>query len=210
VLRRDLQVVEDCNNSFIDDLNSEILSLHHSLSDQGMKQQEFVWEKSNLERELKDQNQRLSKQLAEAGEREAELRRAIQSLIEKGKRERSNLEDHFTYIDSLRGEISLTLDNKAELEKHVSQLVKEKESLSDSLDYSVGEIFSLEKQQIDQENLLRSSEREHEDLKALNQFLVEKLEAWSFSRSSSQSFNPSIFSELDLFASDNERSPHRR
>jgi predicted nucleic acid-binding Zn-ribbon protein len=65
------------------------------------------------------------------------------------------LEDHLTYIDSLTGEISLTLDNKAELEKHVSQLVKEKESLSDSLDYSVGEILSLEKRPRDQENLLR-------------------------------------------------------
>ena len=74
-----------------------------------MKQQAVVWENTNLERELKDQSQRLSKQLVEAEEREAELRRAMQSLREKGNRERSNLEDHFTYIDSLKGEISLTL-----------------------------------------------------------------------------------------------------
>ena len=115
-----------------------MLSLQESLSIQGMKQQAVVWENTNLERELKDQSQRLSKQLVEAEEREAELRRAMQSLREKGNRERSNLEDHFTYIDSLKGEISLTLDNKAELEKHVNELVLEKESLSDSLDYSVG------------------------------------------------------------------------
>ena len=130
--------MEDCNNSFIDDLESEMLSLQDSLSNQGKKQQAVVWENTNLERELKDQSQRLSKQLVEAEEREAELRRAMQSLREKGNRERSNLEDHFTYIDSLKGEISLTLDNKAELEKHVNELVLEKESLSDSLDYSVG------------------------------------------------------------------------
>jgi chromosome segregation ATPase len=202
--------VEDCNNSFIEDLKSEILSLQESLSNQGMKQRAFVWENSSLERELRDQNQRMSKQLVEAGEREAELRRSMQSLREKVNRERSNLEDHFTYIDSLKGEISLTLDNKAELEKHVSELAKEKESLSDSLDYSVGKIFSLEKRQRDQENLLRSNERELEELKASNQFLLEKLETWSFSRSSSQSCNTSILSELELFASDNEISPHRR
>ena len=113
-----------------------------------MKQQEFVWENSNLERELselRDQNHRMSKQLVEAGEREAELRRSMQSLREKVNRERSNLEDQFTYIDSLKGEISLTLDNKAELEKQVNELAVEKESLFDSLDYSVGRIFSLEK-----------------------------------------------------------------
>ena len=146
--------MEDCNNSFIEDLKSEILSLQESLSNQGMKQRAFVWENSSLERELRDQNQRMSKQLVEAGEREAELRRSMQSLREKVNRERSNLEDHFTYIDSLKGEISLTLDNKAELEKHVSDLAKEKESLSDSLDYSAGKVFSLEKRQRDQENLL--------------------------------------------------------
>ena len=81
--------MEDCNNSFIDDLKSEMLSLQDSLSNQGKKQQAVVWENTNLERELKDQSQRLSKQLVEAEEREAELRRAMQSLREKGNRERT-------------------------------------------------------------------------------------------------------------------------
>ena len=112
--------MEDCNNSFIDDLKSEMLSLQDSLSNQRVKQQAVVWENSNLEKELKNQNQRLSRQLVEAGEREVELIRTMQSLREKVNKERSNLEDHFTYIDSLKGEICLTLDNKAKLEKHVS------------------------------------------------------------------------------------------
>ena len=85
------------------------MSLQDSLSNQRVTQQAVVWENSNLEKELKNQNQRLSKQLVEAGEREAELRRSMQSLREKVNRERSNLEDHFTYIDSLKGEISRTL-----------------------------------------------------------------------------------------------------
>jgi len=209
VLRRDLQVVEDYNSSLIDDLKSEILSLQDSLSKQGMKQQAFVWESTNLEQELTDQNHRLSQQLVEAGERETELRRAMHTLREKVNRERSNLEDHFTYIESLKGEISLVLDNKAELQKHVGELVHDKESLSDSLDYSVGKIFSLEKKQRDQENLLRSSERELIELKTSNQYLLEKLETWSFSRSSSQSCNTSILSELELCASDNEMISYR-
>ena len=69
VLRRDLQVVEDYNNSLIDDLKSEISSLQDSLSKQGIKQQAAVWESSNLEEELTSQNQRLTQQLVEAGER---------------------------------------------------------------------------------------------------------------------------------------------
>ena len=85
------------------------MSLQDSLSNQRVTQQAVVWENSNLEKELKNQNHRLSKQLVEAGEREAELKRSMQSLREKVNRERSNLEDHFTYIDSLKGEISRTL-----------------------------------------------------------------------------------------------------
>ena len=210
VLRRDLQVVEDYNNSLIDDLKSKISSLQDSLSKQGIKQQAAVWESSNLEEELTSQNQRLTQQLVEAGEREAELRRAMQVMKEKMKRDTNSLEDHLTYIDSLKGEISLILNHKTELQHQVSELLQEKEGLSDSLDYSVGKIFSLEKKQRDQENLLRSSERELLELKTSNQILLEKLETWSFSRASSQSCNTSIMSELELCTSDSDLISYRR
>ena len=210
VLRRDLQVVEDYNNSLIDDLKSEILSLQDSLSKQGIKQQAAVWESSNIEEELTNENQRLTQQLLEAEAREVELRRAMQVMKERVRRYKTSLEDHFTYIESLKEEMSLILNNKTELQQQVSELEQEKDSLSDSLDFSVGKIFSLEKKQRDQENLLRSSERELLELKTSNQMLLEKLETWSFSRASSQSCNTSIMSELELCTSDSDLISQRR
>ena len=115
------------------DLKTEISSLQDSLSKQNMKQKVFVCDNSQLDNELKEQNQRLSKQLVEAGERETEMRSNMRSLREKFNRERSNLDQHFSYIESLKDEISLTLDKKSELERHISELSLERESLSDSL-----------------------------------------------------------------------------
>ena len=188
------------------DLKTEISSLQDSLSKQNMKQKVFVCDNSQLDNELKEQNQRLSKQLVEAGERETEMRREMKSLREKFNRERSNLDEHFSYIESLKEEISLTLDKKSELERHISELSLERESLSDSLDFSVGQIFSLERRQRDQENLIRSSERELEELRSSNQYLMEKLDTWSVRRSSSPSCKTSIMSELELSASDSDIS----
>ena len=135
----------------------------------------------------------------------------MRSVKENFQRERHELEEHFSYIQSLKEEISVTLEKKAELERHICELACERDNLSDSLDYSVGKIFSLERRQRDQENLLRSSERELEELRTSNHYLMEKLETWSVSvsRCSSPSCRTSIMSELELSASDSDLSLHR-
>ena len=164
---------------------------------------------SQRESELQEQIQRNSKQLVEAAEREAELKMVMRSLKESFQTERNDVDEHFSYIQSLKGEISLTMEKKAELEKHINELACERDNLSDSLDFSVGKMFSLEKRQRDQENLLRSSEREIEELRTSNHYLMEKLEAWSVSRSSSPSGRTSINLELELSASDSDLSLYK-
>ena len=192
-------------------MQSEISGLKNCLDKQNKKQQTYLWDSSELESELKEQIQRQSKQLEEAGEREAELKKEMRSVKENFQRERHELEEHFSYIQSLKEEISVTLEMKAELERHICELANERDNLSDSLDYSVGKIFSLERRQRDQENLLRSSERELEELRTSNHYLMEKLETWSVSvsRCSSPSCRTSIMSELELSASDSDMSLHR-
>ena len=209
VLKRQFQVSEDCNRSLVYEMQSEISGLRDSLSRQSKKQQTFLRDSSEMESELKEQIQRQSKQLGEAGEREAEMKKEMRSVKENLQRERSNLDEHLSYIQTLKGEISLTVEKKAELEMHICELACERDNLSDSLEHSVGKIFSLERKQKDQENLLRSSERELEELRTSNHYLMEKLEVWSVSRCSSPSFRSSIMSELELSASDSDMSLHR-
>ena len=81
--------------------------------------------------------------------------------------------------------------------------------MSHSLDFSVGKLTFLERRQIDQENLLNSSEREIDELRTSNHQLMEKLEAWSVSISSSPSFMTSINLELELSASDSDLSIYK-
>merc|ERR1711902_257775 len=106
----------------------------------------------------------------------------MKRMKENIKLEKSDVDVHLDYIQSLKQEISQFLLKKSELEEQIKDLERDREKLSDSLDFSVGKIFSLEKRQRDQENLLRSSEREIEELRLSNHYLLEKLESWSVSR----------------------------
>ena len=114
-----------------------------------------------------------------------------------------------SYIVFLKGELSVAIEKKAKLEKHIHDLDNERDNLSYSLDFSVGKISSLERKHRDQEDLLRSSEREIDELRTSNHHLMEKLEAWSVSISSSPSFRTSINLELELSASDSDLCLYR-
>ena len=146
--------------------------------------------------ELKEQNQGLSRQLVEAGEREAELRREIKRLKEQYQRERMKIGEHYSYIESLKVEISRTIDKEIKLERKICELTSENECLSESLHYSVGKIYALEKRQMDQDYLLRSSERELEELRASNHYMTKRLETL-LNRRTSRSYKASLLSELE-------------
>ena len=197
-LERNLEVSEVSKKSLAYEMQRENYHLKDCLVKHTRIQEVYEWDNSQLLSELKEQNQRLSRQLEEAGEREAELRIEIKCLREQFHKERNSLGEHFNYIKSLKGEISITLDKKAELEKHIFELIHERENLSESLDFSVGKIYSLERRQRDQEYLLRTSERELEEMRASNHYLTEKLESLS-NRRSSISCKVSIMSEIEIF-----------
>ena len=57
---------------------------------------------------------------------------------------------------------------------------------------------------------MRTSEREVEELKTSNNYLLEKLELWSMSHSSSPTMKNSLMSELELSTSESETSLQRR
>ena len=101
-------------------------------------------------------------------------------------------------------------EKKEELEKEMILLKLEKDSISLSLDGALCKISQLERRQEDQETVMRSSEREVEELKTSNNYLLEKLELWSMSHSSSPTMKNSLMSELELSTSESETSLQRR
>merc|ERR1719422_2121870 len=93
-------------------------------------------------------------------------------------------------------------ERKDDLERLVLALQMEKESLSISLEEAVAKIIILEKKQSDHETVIRTNEREMEELKTSNHYLLEKLELWSMSHSSSPTLKNSLMSELELSTSE--------
>ena len=84
----------------------------------------------------------------------------------------------------------------------MSTLQFEKESLSNSLENAIAKIYTLERKQTDHETIIRTNEREMEELKTSNHYLLEKLELWSMSHSSSPTLKTSLMSELELSTSE--------
>ena len=61
----------------------------------------------------------MSRQLVEAAQKEAEIRREIKRLKEQYQRERMKIGEHFSYIESLKVEISRTIDKETELKRKI-------------------------------------------------------------------------------------------
>ena len=147
--------------------------------------------------------------LEEAKERESELKRKANRLEKKYEREKGDVDEQISYIQSLKEEVSLAMEKKRELDHIIHELGCERDNLLHSLDFSVGKITFFERRHRDQENLINSSEREIDELRASNHQLMEKLEAWSVSISSSPSFMTSMNLELELSASDSDLSIYK-
>ena len=116
------------------------------------------------------------------------------------------IQEHFGYVESLREEISSVIDKKAELETQIKSMSKERANLTQTLDQSSDKILHLERKQKDQDILVRSREKDIEELRAGNHHLLERLETMSSSRSSSPSFHMSLLSEIEMSGSDHEKS----
>ena len=167
-------------------------------------------QRGSSEQFLREEIERLNFQLSEYGQCNDNLAREIKTLNDSLRREKLSVEEQIQDCKSLKSERNILAEKKEELEKQMIILRLEKESLSNSLENAICKISSLERKQQDQEVVLRLSEREMEELKTSNNYLLEKLELWSMSHSSSPTLKTSLRSELELSTSDSETSLQRR
>ena len=161
------------------------------------------------ENELKEQIHKQNKRLIEEEECRKKLLAEIKQLEQVLDIEKNNANEQTDCILSLKKEISELSEANDKLKKHAQQLSSERDNLSDSLDFSVEKIFSLERFQKDQEYIMRTNEMEMEELRNSNNCLLEKLEAWSVSRSTTPSCRNSLNLEQELSASDSNLSLYR-
>ena len=203
-LKRQLDLAEETNNSLISELQSEVRMLKDKLVERSQN--------SETEQCLKDDIDRLNSELQEALDKQEAYIREIRVAHDDLKRERLNNEEQIKDILTMKADMKHLSERKDDLERLVLALQMEKESLSISLEEAVAKIIILEKKQSDHETVIRTNEREMEELKTSNHYLLEKLELWSMSHSSSPTLKTSLMSELELSSSDNsgENSLQRR
>ena len=201
-LRRQLDLAEETSAALIAELQAEISQLKEKIIERNQR--------GSSEHSLREEIERLNFQLAVSGQTNDSLTRELKTVNESLRREKISMEELAQDSKSRESERNILAEKKEDLEKQILILKLEKDSLSNSLENAVSKIGSMERKQQDQENVMRLSEREVEELKTSNNYLLEKLELWSMSHSSSPTLKTSLMSELELSMSDSDTSLQRR
>ncbi|XP_068209688.1 LOW QUALITY PROTEIN: bicaudal D-related protein homolog [Palaemon carinicauda] len=206
-LRRKLTTTESEYDLKVQELNLDLQHAKTDLQEQREALRQTEREKSQLIDQLTEQNQRLTTQLKEQSKHEQQLESQLQLLRDQFQLRKSNMSEQVSTLDMLREEINLLSEKKMDLERRIDSLLSEREGLSVTLDESSDRILMLEKRSMEQEALLRNSQRDLDDLRHTNLFLNDRLEALSRNSSSPSMEQTSLRNEIDM--SDQEVSrPH--
>ncbi|GBP80588.1 Bicaudal D-related protein homolog [Eumeta japonica] len=147
-------------------------------------------EKAGLIAELTAQNSRLTAQLKESSATEAQLLAQLEGLKDQYIMRKTSLQvayafltflnivqDHVQSLESLKAELALVCDKKADLERRLTGSLKDKENLMQQLDEANDRIMALERQLKEQETLYQNTLKELERLQRSHDTLAERLGA---------------------------------
>jgi len=204
LLRKRVEGAEEEYKLRVGELQADILSLRQMVQDTSAASRLEEKEKGQLITQLTDQNQRLTVQLKESSKTEESLTYELQSMRDQVNYKKSSMTEHVTHLETLREEINIMMEKKIELERRVEALYAERDGLSSTLDESADRIIMLEKEQREQDNVIRSSRKEIDELKSNNSSLADRLDSMYRSASMSPHGNRSLLTEMEI--SDSEKS----
>ena len=205
-LQNQLEVSEEEYVQKISDLQTDIKNLKKALSKYPSDNNNHKNHTSQLVTDLTEQNQRLASQLRYSAENEKDLREQINSLRLQFHNRKSSIQEHFDHAASLREELYNVMEKKSELEKMLEIISGEKLMMKQSMEKSNDKIIELKKNWKNQECIFQDLEKDTEELRVCNNLLLKKLETLSGSSSSSFACQMTLFSELEMSCSDQERS----
>ncbi|KAL1479791.1 hypothetical protein MTO96_051595 [Rhipicephalus appendiculatus] len=196
------------SDSRLAELQADLSQARQQLADQQELLRALEKERGALVHEMTDQNQRLAQELKAARRAEDQAAGQYRTLRQQLSMRRSSLDDHVAQLQGLRDEITLLSERKAELERRISALVDERESLSLSLEESGDRILLLEKQRHEYETQIRQQQRDMEELRIANGHLQDRVDALQRQRTSSPLLNGllntgqrSLFNEIEMSSS---------
>jgi len=204
LLRKKLDSATEEYDLRVGELQSDIANLRQILQDteKGNRLQEK--EKSLLISQLTEQNQRLTHQLKESTKVEESLTCELQTMRDMVNNKKNSMSEHVTHLETLREEINIMQEKKLDLERRIEHLYSERDGLSSTLDESADRIVMLEREAREQDNILRTSRKEIDELKSTNSSLADRLDSMYRSASLSPYGNRSLLTEMEV--SDSEKS----
>ncbi|GAV05304.1 hypothetical protein RvY_15458 [Ramazzottius varieornatus] len=198
-LKRRLDAIEGEYDSRLAELQNDLTHVQKELQHKESLFHGVEDDRTRLVTELSEQNQRLTAQLREAQEIEAQLGSEAEKLREQFNARKGTVTDHARQLELLKAEINVLADKKNDLEKRVHNLTNERNSLVHSLEDANEQICALEKQLRDQEYRIVLQDRDLIELRHSNSRLEEQVdELHSLSTSgSSPSHGTSLLNELE-------------
>ncbi|XP_063628654.1 bicaudal D-related protein homolog [Cydia splendana] len=132
-------------------------------------------EKASLIADLTAQNSRLTAQLKESSATEAQLMAQLEGLKDQCSMRKTSLQDHVHSLSSLKAELALVSDKKADLERRLTGSLQDKENLTQQLEEAHDRIVALERQLKEQEHLYHNTLKELERLQRSHDTLAERI-----------------------------------
>ena len=173
-LRRRLEVVEEEYELKVTEFQTDITGLRSVLQQTETNNRQAEREKSLLITQLSEQNQRLTTQLKDvkvtrknsirfyyyynnfqSSKTEESLTVELQSMRDQVWNKKTSMSDHVQILETLREEINIMTERKADLERRIEALYAEREGLSSTLDESADRIVMLEKEARERDCLVR-------------------------------------------------------
>ncbi|CAG9103920.1 unnamed protein product [Plutella xylostella] len=128
---------------------------------------------------LRDQcsMRKTSLQLQQSSATEAALLAQLEGLRDQCSMRKTSLQDHVYSLESLKAELALVSDKKADLERRLTTSLSDKEQLMQQLDEANDRLAALERQLKEQEMLYHNTLKELERLQRSHDTLAERLGA---------------------------------
>ncbi|RVE45536.1 hypothetical protein evm_009801 [Chilo suppressalis] len=177
LLRRRLDTTQGEYEARLLELQNDIKELTTKIDSKDTSVKQRDEEKASLIAELTAQNSRLTAQLKESSATEAQLIAQLEGLKDQCSMRKTSLQDHVHSLQSLKAELALVSDKKAELERRLTGSFNDKEQLMQQLEEANDRIVALERQLKEQEHMYQNTLKELERLQRSHDTLAERIGA---------------------------------
>ncbi|XP_050353501.1 bicaudal D-related protein homolog [Nymphalis io] len=175
LLRRRLDTEQGEYEARLLELQNDIKELTAKIGTRDTSVKQRDEEKASLIAELTAQNSRLTVQLKESSATEAQLLAQLEALKDQCTIRKTSLQDHVQSLESLKSELALMSDKRAELERRLTSSLRDKDGLQQQLEEANDRIAALERQLKEQEHLYQNTLKELERLQRSHDTLAERV-----------------------------------